>query len=52
MKTYCFKNNVLVGKCRPSERDAIEDAVRAGQAYRDGRRLVWRVPGEIAVCQS
>ena len=52
MKTYCFRNNILVGHCRPTEQDAVEDAIRAGQAYRKGRKLIWRVPGEIAVCRN
>ncbi|HET9429516.1 MAG TPA: hypothetical protein VFO69_14275 [Allosphingosinicella sp.] len=51
-KTYCFRNAALVGKCRPTEREAIEDAIHAGQAHRRGRQLVWRTPTEIVVCES
>lgn len=51
-KTYCFRNAALVGKCRATEREAIEDAIHAGQAHRRGRQLVWRTPTEIVICES
>jgi hypothetical protein len=52
MKMYCFKTAAVIGRCRPSIQEATEDAVRANQAYREGRVLVWRVRGEIVKCGS
>ena len=52
MTTYCFRNNILVAKHRPSEADAAEIAIRAGRAYRRGAHLIWRVPGEVAAHKS
>jgi len=47
---YRYRTKALVGPWRPTRQQAIEDALRAGQARSDtasGPDVNWRVEGEI-----
>ena len=48
MERYRYRTAALLGPWRASPEEAVADAVRAGQAFRDAdRRLAWRVSGSI-----
>ncbi len=45
---YRYKTEVLVGPWRRRPERALDDAVAAGQAWRNGGgRIYWRLDGEI-----
>ena len=55
MPSYRYRTAVVIGRWRPSRRDALADAVKSGFARWEGEPwddVVWRFPGEIEECSG
>lgn len=47
MGCFRFRSGAIIGRWRTTERQAIEDAIRCGQARRTRSEVTWLVDGRI-----
>jgi hypothetical protein len=55
MPSFRYRTAVVIGRWRPTRRDALADAVKSGFARWEGEpwnEVAWRFPGEIEECSE